>query len=341
MAMGMDRDDLAMIAEGLERILADAPLETIDHAGGQGDEARALWALLVENGFTRLCAAAEHGGFGGAPVDAGVIAGLAARRALAAPLADTVLAVGLLSAAGVAAPDARIALADPLDPAAPLAHAAQCDAVLALGEGRLRLLALDAADFETLHGAEDGAARMLAVPAAVLVETAAPDWLTAEVFHAFAALIRAASMAGAMQATLELTLTYTQEREQFGRPLAKFQAIQHHLADIACETAAAIAALELASDALAADPACGAQVLSEIAVAKIRCSQAAGRVAAAAHQAHGAMGFTREYALGRFTRRLWQWQDEFGSASAWAIRLGHSVLDAPEPALWPHISRAI
>ena len=337
----MDQSDLQMIAEGLERILADAPLDAVDHAAGQGEEAEALWALLVENGYTRLCAREEHGGFGGSLADGLELAMLAARHALAAPFADTVLAVGLLSAAGVEAPEMRIALADPLDPAAPLAHAAQCDALLLIEQGRLRLAPLTDAELEPMAGAEDGAARLGSLPAETIVEAPVPNWLTPEVIHALAALTRAANMAGAMQAVLDLTLSYTQEREQFGRPLAKFQAIQHHLAEIACETAASSAAVELARDALAADPTCGASVLDEIAIAKTRCGEAAARVAAAAHQAHGAMGFTREYALGRYTRRLWQWQDEFGSEAEWATKLGQSVLAVAEPALWPRISAPI
>ena len=148
-------------------------------------------------------------------------------------------------------------------------------------------------------------------------------------------------MAGAMQTVLDLTLGYTQDREQFGRPLAKFQAIQHHLSDIACETAASSAAVEMASDALRTDPHCGTKTREQIAIAKIRCGQAAARAAACAHQAHGAMGFTYEYALGRYTRRLWQWQDEFGTEHEWAILLGHAVMSEPEPALWPRISAAI
>lgn len=337
----MEQSDLQMIAEGLERILVDAPLEAIDHAAGQGAEAEDLWGTLTENGYTRLCASEALGGFGGGFGDATTIATLAARHALALPLADTVLAVGLLSACDVEAPVARIALANPLDPAAPLAHAAQCDAVLMLDEGRLRLAALSADDFEPLAGAEDGAGRLTRTPQSQLAEAAAPDWLTGETVHALAALMRTASMAGAMQAALDLTLAYTTDREQFGRPLAKFQAIQHHLAEIACETAASAAAVEMASDALGADPRCGSRVIEEIAIAKTRCGEAAARVAASAHQAHGAMGFTREYALGRYTRRLWQWQDEFGSEHEWAERLGNAVLAEAEPALWPRISAAI
>ena len=79
-------------------------------------------------------------------------------------------------------------------------------------------------------------------------------------------------------------------------------------------------------------------MLGDIAIAKIRCGEAAGRAAAASHQAHGAMGFTREYRLGRYTRRLWQWQDEFGPETEWACLIGHEVLSEAEPALWPRIS---
>lgn len=337
----MERDTLSLIAEGLERILADAPLEAIDHAGGQGDNACALWSTLAENGFVRLCAAEEHGGFGGSIADALVLGEMMARHAAALPLADTMLAVGLLSAAGCDAPDLRIGLADPVDAAAPVAHAAQVDAVLILQDGHLRCARLYADDITPIARAEDGAGRLVRAPQETLAEMPAPKWLSADVFRALAALMRAANMAGAMQAVLDLTLTYTQEREQFGRPLAKFQAIQHHLSDIACETAASIAAVELASDALRGDPLCGPFVLGEIAIAKTRCGQAASKVAAAAHQAHGAMGFTREYALGRFTRRLWQWQDEFGSQTEWASGLGRVVFSDSEPSLWPRISHPI
>ncbi len=338
MTGGMDRDDLAMICEGLERIFADAPLEKIDHAQSAGDEAQALWATIADNGYTMLCASEEHGGFGGSLADGCVLAMLGARHALAAPLADTVLAAGLLSACGIEPPQLKMGLADPFDEGAPIAHGAQLDAVLVLKDGNLRLEPADQLDLEPAPGAEDGAAYRTRSADSAIVEVSAPNWLTGKALNALGALVRAAKMAGAMQAVLDITLHYTSEREQFGRPLSKFQAIQHHLSDIACETAASIAAVELASDALAADPDCGGAVMDEIAIAKIRCGQAAARVAAGAHQAHGAMGFTYEYSLGRFTRRLWQWQDEFGSETEWAIRLGNNVLSDAQPSLWPRIS---
>ena len=334
----MERDDLNLIAEGMERILVDTPLEAIDRAGGVGGEADALWEILSENGYLRLAASQHHDGFGASMADMCDIARLVARHAVALPFVDTALAVALLSASGIEAPGDRIAIADPRDPKAALAHGAQSQAMLVCDPGKLRLLALDPKALAIVMGGEDGAATLASLPGTVIAEALAPNWLTEEVFRALAALMRAAQMAGAMQAVLEVTLGYTSEREQFGRPLSRFQAIQHHLSDIACEAAASAAAVDLATDALRADPMCGPQVWQDIAIAKIRCGEAAGRVAAAAHQAHGAMGFTREYSLGRYTRRLWQWQDEFGSEAEWAARLGEAVFAQDNPSLWPRVT---
>lgn len=337
----MERDDLAMIAEALERMLGEAPLEAIDAASGQGEQAADLWGRLAENGYPLLCASEDLGGFGASLADAASVASIAGRRALCLPLSDTVLAVGLLSAAGLEAPALRLGIADPLDGAAPLPHAMQVDAIVSLVDASLRVERLDPDSLTAIRGAEDGAGVPSCGPREVIAEGRAPDWLSPLAFRGLAGFMRAAAMAGAMQSVLELTLSFTQEREQFGRPLAKFQAIQHHLADIACETAAAAAAVELAADALRADPELSQSTLEALAIAKIRCGDAAGRVGAASHQAHGAMGFTREYALGKYTRRLWQWQDEFGASAAWAIVLGNAVLDEATPQLWPRISQPI
>ncbi|HEX4861811.1 MAG TPA: acyl-CoA dehydrogenase family protein, partial [Rhizomicrobium sp.] len=62
----------------------------------------------------------------------------------------------------------------------------------------------------------------------------------------FAAMMLAAKMAGALQAALDLSVEYTRQRQQFGKPLASFQAIQQQLALFAEETAAANAAVAAA-----------------------------------------------------------------------------------------------
>lgn len=132
-----------------------------------------------------------------------------------------------------------------------------------------------------------------------------------------AALVAAAAIAGALEQTLTLTLGYVRDREQFGRPLAEFQAVQQHLAEIAEQVAAARAAVAAATRA--ADPA-------SYGAAKARASEAAGVVARLAHQLHGAMGTSREYPLGHLTTRLWSWTQDAGTAREWHRELGHALL---------------
>jgi len=148
------------------------------------------------------------------------------------------------------------------------------------------------------------------------------------------ALYRSVQMAGALERTLEYALQYANERVQFGRPIAKFQAIQHMLAVLAGQVAAASAAADAAIETsrLAPDD-------FAVSVAKSRIGEAAGKCAEIAHQVHGAMGYTREHNLHYSTRRLWSWRDEFGNETYWQQRLGRVVAANGADALWPMLSR--
>ena len=79
-------------------------------------------------------------------------------------------------------------------------------------------------------------------------------------------------------------------------------------------------------------------VFLEAASAKIRVGEAAGEGAAIAHQVLGAIGFTQEHVLHRYTRRLWAWRDDFGSESVWAVKLGQLVAAKGADALWPMLA---
>jgi acyl-CoA dehydrogenase len=116
---------------------------------------------------------------------------------------------------------------------------------------------------------------------------------------------------------------------QFGKPISKFQAIQHLMAQLAAETAAASAAVDMAVEASVVAPDRFA-----VAVAKARAGEAAGRGSAIAHQAFGAMGFTREHQLQYATRRLWAWRDEFGSEAYWQAELGRTIAAKGADRLW-------
>ncbi len=142
----------------------------------------------------------------------------------------------------------------------------------------------------------------------------------ADIILALGALVRAVMMAGAMESLLELSVRYATERQQFGRPIARFQAIQQQLAVLAGEAAvcgrAADAVAERVDDL---DP-------LEVAVAKARIGEAVGIATDIAHQVHGAMGYTMEHGLNLRTRRLWSWRDEFGNETYWQRRLGEAVV---------------
>jgi acyl-CoA dehydrogenase len=132
-----------------------------------------------------------------------------------------------------------------------------------------------------------------------------------------------------------MSVAYANDRIAFERPIAKFQAIQHSLAQLAGEVAAAVAASGSAADAIAHVQSFDDQIFLEAASAKIRSAEAAEKGAAIAHQVHGAIGFTNEHILHRFTLRMLAWRDDFGNESHWAVELGRKVAAGGADAFWP------
>jgi hypothetical protein len=144
------------------------------------------------------------------------------------------------------------------------------------------------------------------------------------------ALATTCQMAGAMSAALELTVQYARERQQFGKALSTFQAIQQQLAVFAEEVAATNMAAASACRARDRGPA-----QFEIAAAKLRANIAVGTVTSVAHQVHGAMGFTKEYKLQRLTRALWQWRSDCGNDRYWSDELGKVIARQGAGGFWP------
>jgi len=171
--------------------------------------------------------------------------------------------------------------------------------------------------------------------APLLAAAPAPPGIDAAWMLRRRALARSLQIAGALQRIAEMGVTYAIEREQFGRPLARFQVIQHQLAAVAEEAAAASAAAEVALDCS------GDEAMEEwtVAAAKVRTGQAASRCAAAVHQIHGAIGVTEEHPLHLFTTRVWSWRDECGDESYWSIRLGRLAAARGAAELWPTLTR--
>jgi acyl-CoA dehydrogenase len=144
------------------------------------------------------------------------------------------------------------------------------------------------------------------------------------------AALRVIEMAGLAQAALDQTIEYVNVRQQFGRSLSKFQVIQHSLATMAAQVAALEGAAGIAAQFLVGD----LQPSVFLAAAKARADESAGIVAALAHQAHGAIGFTEEYQLGRITRALWTARAQFGGQAYWQEMVATAVEQVGADALW-------
>lgn len=157
--------------------------------------------------------------------------------------------------------------------------------------------------------------------------------LSADILLQGGAMIRSAQTSGALAAAMAIASDYVNDRVQFGRPIAKFQVVQHQLAVLAEH----VAASRIAVQALFSES--GNQLaLLPLMSAKICTAEAASIGAASAHGVHGAIGFTHEYSLHLLTRRLWSWRSEYGSATYWSDALGRAVCKAGADQYWPTIT---
>ena len=106
-------------------------------------------------------------------------------------------------------------------------------------------------------------------------------------------------MSGGAEAVLDRTVDYIKVRHQFNRPIASFQAAQHHVANMRI----AIDGARLASYQAAWWVGRGDLAEREVAIAKLKCNEAYKRTTLDAHQLHGGMGYLRETDLHLWSER--------------------------------------
>jgi len=289
------------------------------------------WTRIEEMGLGSLLVSEEQGGFGGSWDDARVVFRLAGYHALALPVVEAAIAQHVGSALGFGG---RGTIAGQTE--------GRCERDRFSGTVH-GAVASEGADYLVVRAPEGEGAIILRArdgersARSTLSDEARDQWTFADapVVRAAADIVRlgafgrTAQIAGALDAALALSVGYVNEREQFGRPLAKFQAVQQNLATFAGEAAAANCAAVGAAQAL--DRGQGDYA---VAAAKLRANRAVGVGAAIAHQVHGAIGFTREYGLHPLTRRLWTWRSEFGGDSYWSAVLGTRVAGAGADRFW-------
>lgn len=297
----------------------------------------ALWRNLEQTGLSRLTASQEAG----AAEAAIVLAGLA-RHAAAVPIAETdLLAAWLADAAGVAVAgdgaltvaitDAKAADGRISGTATDVPWPRSAGVLLAARTAdALHVAVVDdpqVVDGHNLAGEPRGTfAFDLPVERFARLDPAVSEELVRR-----GAWSRCVQTVGVLDAAAALTVAHTRERQQFGRPLSAFQAVQHSLAAMSGEIERARAATTLAV-AAAADYGFGSTEADyAVTVAKVAVGRAVEPVTTIAHQLHGAIGVTREHQLWLATMRARSWVDDFGSTAHYARRLGRTALSTDDP----------
>ena len=348
----METESDNIVAETAARIFAGlADPQTINRARDASWQ-ETLWRALSDAGLTLAWVPEKHGGAGASLADGFAILGAAGRYALPVPLAETLIAGWLLSRAGIAAPAGAmtVAPARPRDRivlnadgslsgisrGVPFAKDSQHIAVLAAGNKGAAIALVKTSSCRVSEGknlAGDGSDMVTFDRTKAIASAPAP--FDASALMLMGAAVRSVQSAGALETILSLSVAYANERVAFERKIGKFQAVQQNLARLAGETAAALAAAGSAADTIEHSDAFDDTVLLEAASAKIRTGEAAAEGASIAHQVHGAIGFTKEHVLHRFTLRMLGWRDDFGSESYWAAKLGGLIAGRGSSQFWP------
>ena len=331
-----------LLVETVDRLLAEVcPPDQVEHAEASG-WSQAAWAALAESGFAWVGIAEAAGGSGGTLFDMAAIVQAVGRRAAPVPVAETAMLGGYcLATAGLALPSGPLTVVE--SPTVIDGNRVRIDGVAAWGRQAERIVAADRERVYSLRpdqvvltpGASmAGEARDRVVADVALDEV---EWAASDVWEQLrlrGSLSRVLMAAGALAAVAQITVDYTNERRQFGKPVATFQAVQQHLVVAAQSAVRAQMAADIAVRALASG-----NVDIEIAAARVVADDAIALGTRAAHQAHGAMGVTREYPLHQLTRRLWSWRHEWGTTKQWRRELGARVIAVGADDLFPLITR--
>ena len=335
-----------LIKDTLDRMLTDLCTADVVDKAEAGTFAKKLWDALARTGLTVAGLPEEAGGAGGELEDSLLVIREAARYAAPVPLAEHFVAGMLIAGQGgkvgeeiltVATGAFRVDSSGRLAGAGEAPFARWCDRVVLVADasGAAKLCVIPVSDLRveegsSLAGEPRDAITVDTTPDGNAVMSTGDD--TADKLKLMMAAVRALQMAGALEAVLELAVRYSLERNQFGRPISGFQAIQQQLANLAGEVAASTMAAHAVSAAF--------RDLNQvdIAIGKARIGEAVSSGTDIAHQVHGAMGYTREHTLNHRTRRLWGWREEFGNEREWQVLIGRAFLEGGADNLWGKVT---
>ena len=306
-----------------------------------------LWSTLAAAGLTRISGMEERGGSGAGWPEAAALIQECARHGALVPVVENDLLAGWLLDQ-ISAPDddatRTVALLDAAGAADDVAWAGGTDRVVLLWphDGTWQLADVATHDLMITTTAElsDAPCGHVRVDLATLGGQPVPTHLVEELCLRLT-WARSLQISAALEAALDSSVRHTTERVQFGRPIARFQAIQHLVADMAAETglarvAAAAALVEVVRSGFTGDASRFA-----IAAAASCVGHASSTVVRQAHQVHGAMGTTSEHDLHLVTRPVLRWRNDPFPVRHWDRVLAElAVAHGPE-GLWPLVTDGV
>ncbi|MGV0746943.1 acyl-CoA dehydrogenase family protein [Mycolicibacter minnesotensis] len=299
-----------------------------------------LWSNLDQLGLVRLSGSEHSGGSGAGWYEAAELITAAVRHGVRAPLAEhDLLACWLLEAVGAQVDGAArtVCILDETGTATAVPWASTADRIVVLwhdGPGYL-MADVDSKCLRITPGANiigeprDTVTAKIAALSGSTISTELVAQLRLK-----SALVRAIQVCAALDSILELSVEFATARIQFGRPLSKFQAIQHLISDVAAESALARAASEAALAAAVGSDWSAPGLGFLVAVARSCAGHATSVVVRNGHQIFGAIGTTVEHRLHEYTRAALAWRSEFGSVRHWDEEVTRAALAAGSSGLW-------
>ena len=339
-----------MILDVVERMLKENVDKDLVDVLEQGNWSPEVWHLFEENGMPIVAISEENGGAGGDLEDLLHIVRLTGKYAAPIPFAETTLANYLLTYTNLQVVDELATYMLSTDQAYTLEDRKLTGEAVHVHWARhtKRLVTL-ANSAEGTHLVEVDLSQANITPG-VNLASEPRDTVTfkqATVSQVSAALssdeirtmitletaFQLALMTGAIDKINDLTIQYTKEREQFGRPVHRFQLVQQHIVNLAGETAIALAAFNNVTEALLTNT-----HGNEVAYARIRFEEAIQTVATISHQVHAAIGTTHEHSLHQYTRRLWSWRDEGTNTAYWTDVVATQLTEHCHDSLWAYLT---
>lgn len=291
-----------------ERIRASWQTET-----GRSDE---LWQQLVELGLTAMLVPEQYGGLGMNELDFVLLAQSCGEVALPEPLVETALvATPLLASLArqdsrcasllekIASGERKVAVGHAVNSVVSDAHIA--DYLLLPSGNQIHLVAREDVDL-VAQPSVDPSRRLFSVNWKVSAETCVANGAEGVALLAASlnrgALGAAAQLIGLAEAMVRMTVKYTSDRHQFGKPIGSYQALKHHMANCAVKTEFAKPVLYRAAYTMSQRPLHADFAVSH---AKVSAGEAALLAAKNSIQSHGAMGYTWECDLHIWMKRAW------------------------------------